>query len=377
MTRVLMAEATDFRGPMRVGSHALAGQFVASGAAVMWLGTPLYPHTLLRSPSVATAHRIEVWKRGGLTTGGVTEYYPLTLLPVMNRPFLRSPAVAAQTLRATCPPLSPVIKRHGFGHPDVLWLSASRFSYPLLKMVGATKRAYRMSDDWSAFPEVPRSLIDLEARILDEVDAVFVTGRVLEARVRGRRPDVIYLPNGVDDFFFDVAQRNDELAARFPRPRVIFAGTLGDWIDYGAVSATARRLPAASVLLAGAGTSARGKTLPANVHLLGAIAYERLPALINSCDAGIVPFLRTPRTEAASSNKLFQYLACGLPVVASRTTEIEQSGAPVAICDSAEEFADSVVAALDNAAGKDARIAFARDNTWAKRAAVVRSVLGI
>ncbi|HET6463753.1 MAG TPA: hypothetical protein VFH33_08135, partial [Candidatus Krumholzibacteria bacterium] len=224
MTRVLMAEATDFRGPMRVGSHALAGQFVASGASVMWLGTPLYPHTLLRSRGAA--HRIDVWKRGGLTTDGVTEYYPLTLLPVMNRPLLRSPAVATQTLHATCPPVSSVIKRHGFAHPDVLWLSASRFSYPLLRMVGARKRAYRMSDDWSAFPEVPRSLIDLEARILDEVDAVFVTGRVLEARVRARRPDVVYLPNGVDDAFFNVTPRDDARVAPFPRPRVVFAGTL-------------------------------------------------------------------------------------------------------------------------------------------------------
>jgi len=378
MTRVLMAEATDFRGPMRVGSHALAGQFVASGASVMWLGTPLYPHTLLRSRSANTAHRIEAWRRGGLTTDGVTEYYPLTLIPVMNRPLLRSQAVAMQTLNATCPPVSAVIERHGFAHPDLLWLSASRFSYPLMRMVGARKRAYRMSDDWSAFPEVPRSLIDLEARILDEVDAVFVTGRVLEARVRARRPDVIYLPNGVDDAFFDVPQREDASVAELPRPRVVFAGTLGDWIDYDAIIATAKRLPGASILLAGAGKPERGRSLPSNVHLLGAIAYERLPALINACEAGIVPFLRTPRTEAASSNKIFQYLACGLPVVASRTTEIEQTGAPIAICDSAEEFAQAVAAALnDPATGKDIRIAFARQNTWAKRAAVVRSVLAL
>ncbi len=377
MTRVLMAEATDFRGPMRVGSHALAGQFVASGASVMWVGTPFYPHTLLRARDPNTARRIEVWERGGLASAGVTEYYPLTLLPVMNRPLLRSRAVAERTLQATCPPVAAVIARQGFANPDVLWLSASRFSYPLMRMVKARKRAYRMSDDWSAFPEVPRSLIDLEARILDEVDAVFVTGRVLEARVRARRPDVIYLPNAVDDLFFDVPQRNSELVARFPRPRVVFAGTLGDWIDYEAIAATARRLPGASILLAGAGVSARDRALPVNVHVLGAIAYESLPALLNSCDAGIVPFLRTPRTEAASSNKIFQYLACGLPVVASRTTEIEQAGAPIAICDSAEEFAHAVSAALDNTEDKATRMAFARENTWKKRAALVRSVLEI
>jgi glycosyltransferase involved in cell wall biosynthesis len=187
---------------------------------------------------------------------------------------------------------------------------------------------------------------------------------------------VVYLPNGVDDAFFDVLEREDARVAVFSRPRLVFAGTLGDWIDYAAITATARRLPGASILLAGAGNVPRG--LPANVHALGAIPYERLPALISSCDAGLVPFLRTPRTEAASSNKIFQYLACGLPVIASRTTEIEQTGAPVAICDSAEEFAQAVALALgDPATEKETRIAFARRNTWAKRAAVVRSVLGI
>jgi len=378
MIRILMAEATDYRAPMQVGSHALARQFVTGGAAGMWVGTPIYPHTLARQADPFTRRRINVWRSGGVTHDAVTEYYPFTLLPVMNRPIFRSAAVARNTLRATVPPVASVIRRHGFSEPDLLWLSASRFSHPMMSLVRASKCAYRMSDDWASFPGVPRSLIDLEARIIDSVDAVFVSGRVLEARVRERRPDVVYLPNGVDDAFFDAAPAVGPPADRHPHPRVVFAGTLGDWIDYGAIDAAARRNPNASFLLVGAGRSARGRVLPENVHVTGPVAYDQLPAVIAASDVGIVPFLRTRRTDAASSNKIFQYLAGGLPVVTTRTTEIAQSGAPVTICDDAATFADAVADAVENrAAGRDQRIAFARNHTWARRADIVRSALGM
>jgi len=297
---------------------------------------------------------------------------------VVNHPMLRSRAVATATLRATVPPFGPVIGRHGFDQPDLLWLSASRFSFPLMSMVRAGATAYRMSDDWASFPDVPRSLIDLEAEIIDRVDAVFVTARILEERVRLRRPDVVYLPNGVDDVFFDAPPGDDDLTARHARPRVVFAGTLGEWIDFEAVALTARRLPHATVLLVGPGRVPRDTLLPANVHLTGPVPYERLPAMIHACDAGIVPFRRTPRTEAASSNKVFQYLAAGLPVIASRTHELERSGSPAVLCDSPGEFADAVAAAVASpGTGRQTRVDFAREHTWARRFDVIRRTLRI
>jgi hypothetical protein len=189
MTRVLMAEATDYHGTARVGSHAIARAFVADGAHVCWVGTPLYPTTLMRlRPDAQIRRRTEFRRGGAVTEERVTEYYPFTLLPVVNRPFFRTRFAAVNTLRATIPPIKSVLHRHGFDSPDLLWLSASRFSFPVMSVVTARRRAYRMSDDWASFPEVPRALIDLEARIIDSVDAVFVTGHILADRVRARRP---------------------------------------------------------------------------------------------------------------------------------------------------------------------------------------------
>jgi hypothetical protein len=47
-----------------------------------------------------------------------------------------------------------------------------------------------------------------------------------------------------------------------------------------------------------------------------------------------VPFLRNELTQAVSPLKLFEYLACGLPAVATRLDEIEASHAPVTLVES-------------------------------------------
>jgi glycosyltransferase involved in cell wall biosynthesis len=188
----------------------------------------------------------------------------------------------------------------------------------------------------------------------------------------------VYLPNAVDEAFFTPPTGEDPLVRAMPRPRVVFAGTIGDWIDLDAVTETARRLPRASIVLVGPGHGARGASLPANVFTPGPVEYERLPAVIHACDAGIIPFRRTPRTEAASSNKLFQYLAAGLPVVASRTFEFERAGAPVALADSPAEFAAAVETALAHRdQDRSARVAFAREQTWDRRFATITLALGM
>src|SRR5512139_2284683 len=143
MTRILMAEATDFQGTTQVGSHALAREFARHGADVCWIGTPLYPGSLVGGDE-HTRRRIDIWKRGGAPADGrITEYYPMTLLPVVDYPVFRSRAAAKQTLRATIPSLEFVLRRLQFQEPDVLWLSNSRFSHALPSLVRARVSACR------------------------------------------------------------------------------------------------------------------------------------------------------------------------------------------------------------------------------------------
>jgi len=374
--RVLMAEASDYRGATQAGSHALAREFARAGARVFWMGASLAPHsTLTAAHDPHTRRRLHVWWKNGVQADGVLEYYPMTLLPVSDRPLLRSRFVAANTLRATLPRVARLLKKRGFASPDVAWLSNSRFSSPAWKMARAQKSACRLSDDWAHLGRVPRTMLDLHDEMVDRVDAVFVTSRRQLATLRARRPDAVYLPNGVADFFFEGSATEPAVLARFPHPRVVFVGALDAWVDFDCIARIGERVPRASVLILGPGRP-KARPYPDNVHFLGPHPYRELPALLCHCDVGIVPFVRSELTHAVSPLKLFEYLAAGLATVATRLDEIEASESPARLCDDPDAFANAVASLLDGeAAGRSARVAFAREHTWSRRFDTVRAVL--
>ena len=376
MTRILMAEATDFQATAQVGSHALAREFAKSGAEVCWIGTPLHPGTLMRGThDEQTKHRIDAWERGGvLVEERITEYYPRTFLPVIDRPVLRTRFAATRTLTATSPSLRGVLKRLGFNRPDVLWLSNSRFSHAMPGLVRARVSACRISDDWEHFGTVPPALIALHDEMVDHCDVVFVTSRRLQQKLATRRPDAIYLPNAVADFFFSKPAAEPSMLAKFPRPRVVFVGKLDAWVDFDAIAGVAERNPDASVLVVGPGTPA-ARSYPKNVHFTGPFPYRELPWLLGFCDVALVPFIKNELTHAVSPLKLFEYLACGLATVATRLDEIEACKAPVTLCDTADDMAAAVTAQLFDRGGHGMRIAYARENTWSKRFDAVQEAL--
>ena len=54
-----------------------------------------------------------------------------------------------------------------------------------------------------------------------------------------------------------------------------------------------------------------------NVHLLGPRPYEGLPAVLRGADAGLIPYVRSALTDSIFPMKVYEYLAAGLPVVAT------------------------------------------------------------
>ena len=374
--KVVMGEASNFRSPAPVGSHAYARAFASAGHDVLWIGTPLNPATFVRHPGhVDVKWRTHVWRRGGVR-GDVEEYYPLTLLPVLDAPVLRSSFAINNTLRWTVPRIESIARRRGFGRPDLLWLSQSRFALPLLDVIPARKTAYRMSDDWGEFRGVPHSLVRAEETVVDRVDAVFVTSRILQEKVRRRRDDVVYLPNAAAECFFDDDAAEPALVAGLRRPRVVFVGTLSYWVDVGVIRAIARAIPDADVLLVGP-VETPLDDLPGNVHTLGAQPQGVLPGLLRHCDAAIIPFVPSELTQAVNPVKLFEYLATGVPVVASRLREMESVASPALLCDGTDDFVAAVSGVLDSTIPWDADAArrFARAHTWQKRFETVMQVL--
>ena len=121
-----------------------------------------------------------------------------------------------------------------------------------------------------------------------------------------------------------------ELGLTRPWPIVLYQGGLqpGRGLE-GLITAMAR-VPEAYLVFVGGGSLAnrlreqvRASGLSARVHFVPTVGLEQLPAYTASADIGVQPIENTCLNHfTTDSNKLFEYVSAGLPVVASALPEI-------------------------------------------------------
>ena len=154
-----------------------------------------------------------------------------------------------------------------------------------------------------------------------------------------------------------------------------YYGALEDWIDTDLVADLAERRPDWRFVLVGRPVSAdvsRLGRLP-NVALPGEQPYAAIPGWLYRFDVAIIPFKRTPLTEATNPVKAYEVLAAGKPIVSVPIPEMQAMASLVRLASNAEEFERQVEDALrpEDPALIEARRAFAREHTWADRFAVL------
>jgi glycosyltransferase involved in cell wall biosynthesis len=94
------------------------------------------------------------------------------------------------------------------------------------------------------------------------------------------------------------------------------------WFDFDLLEAVAKSQPSTSFVVVGPvdpGSKKRADSLAslANVTFLGPRPSDQMPAYVSALDVGLVPFVVDDMTRAVSPLKMYEYLAAGVPVVAS------------------------------------------------------------
>lgn len=180
------------------------------------------------------------------------------------------------------------------------------------------RTSYFVLDDWS---EITKQRCDWynarnEEMLVRTADHVLVTAEALRKKVDSWGVKAHLVPNGYDASVFDQIKISQS-ETLLPDPctkRLIYWGCLdGPWFDWTLVRGIAEARPDWEVHLIGGNPSVI-LDLP-NVVYHGTVPTEELMKYRG--DVGIIPFKINAVSEAVDPIKAYEYLACGMPVVAS------------------------------------------------------------
>lgn len=258
------------------------------------------------------------------------------------------------------------------GAERVLLWSYSPYLVKLRRSIDCDLAVYYRTDDYLSAPGVNADrLRELESEAAALADLCITINELslddLPSSTRRR----LLVRNGVDLAVFNTGSRREDPIPQLAHPRLLVIGTFDSWLDLELLRKLMLERPDWSLVLAGEKkTDLDALTVLSNVHFLGQMQLDRLPALISSCDVGLVPYRIEPFVVKGSPGKIYQYLAMGIPVVC--TPFVDPSifgdqiavapGEPVAFAKAIEELLRS-----DSAELRAARTAFAAGQSWASR----------
>jgi glycosyltransferase involved in cell wall biosynthesis len=246
---------------------------------------------------------------------------------------------------------------------------------------------YHCVDDIAAQPGIDgASFRAAEARFARRADLVLASAPSLASRMRALNANVLDAPNVADTALFARALGPGPVDAALdalPRPRIVFTGAVvATKLDVPLLVELARARPGWSFALVGPvgpgdpRTDVSALAAEPNVHLLGGRSYDELPAVLRGADAGLIPYARNELTDGIFPMKVYEYLAAGLPVVA---TELPSIAAVAEVARASD--AGGLAALLDDALAHDdparraERSRAAEAHSWVARLAQVATAI--
>jgi len=381
--RLLMACPNHWRSPFQVGSHHLARGFVRAGWEVAYLSDPISPLHLCRGLTADLKARLASYRAGGIEDldGHLWSYVPGALLTPHNKPILRSNFIHRHWQRGTFPGVVGRVRRRGFSQVDLLYIDSIEQSF-WLDVLDYRQAIYRVADYNPHFEKYTPAVRALEQAMARRVDLVLYPSRNLfryTEELGARR--TLCLENGVDFEHFAAGPLPPPPEyARLRGPIAVYLGVMPDWFHFAWLRQAALRLPEVSFVLIGPPELARRRLGDLkNVHPLGLRPYAEVPAYLQHASVGLIPFdiLRNPRgVEVLRPQKLFAYLASGLPVVSCEWDEIKRLAPPARLCASGEQFVEQLSQAIADPGDPQLYRQYAAQFDWSGRLAHLLEALG-
>jgi glycosyltransferase involved in cell wall biosynthesis len=258
--------------------------------------------------------------------------------------------------------------------------------HAIIRDLDPTLVVYYCIDRLSESSPGARKLRGPEEALIAEADLVLTTSSELHAAAARLTPRVAMLPCGVRCREFEDAKTSDaeppSLFARLAGLVIGFVGSLRNEIDLALLAAAAELAPDLNFVFVGpVMANVRALAARPNVRLVGPVPHAEVARYMARFDVGVLPYVLNPYTAAIMPAKLKEYLAAGLPIVATPLPEIcrfaDEHPEVVTFANGAPDF----VAALRAAAAKNGpaaelrRMRIARRYDWSAQMALMHELM--
>jgi len=286
--------------------------------------------------------------------------------------------------------------------PDFIYQRYARFSWAGVVAANRTKRPlfleYNGSEVWVGryWDRVGRlELLERYERLnLDAAARIFVVSDVERRNLEARGVEaekIVVNPNGVDVEMFrpgvggvearrELGIRDDEVVAGF-------VGTFGPWHGVEKLADAIKLIDVGRFLLVGSGSlqvevqkRLEAEVAAGHVIFTGAVGHESVPGLLDACDILVAPHV--PLADGSeffgSPTKIFEYMAMGKGIVASRLGQIGEvlvDGETALLVEpgNVEELKAAILKLVEDAElrrrlGANARATAEKEYTWTHNA---------
>jgi glycosyltransferase involved in cell wall biosynthesis len=238
------------------------------------------------------------------------------------------------------------MRRQIEGLEDAVVLSTIPIVADLPEEVRARRWVYYCVDDFSVWPGLDsQPMADMERKFVRIADRIVAAGSNLAARMNALQRDATVISHGIDLEFWRNPPMMSRLLENLEAPVFLFWGLIDRRLDLRFLRTLDRRLASGTIALVGPeqdADPALGSLL--RVKRLGAVPHSALPSLARQAAVLIMPYADLPVTRAMQPLKLKEYLASGRPVVSSRLPALAGWEGCLDVGETAERFADLVLA---------------------------------
>lgn len=248
---------------------------------------------------------------------------------------------------------------------DILYNTAA-MNYKYVDLINPKMTIYHSCDSFEEWKP-------LESKMINKSDIILCTSKFIYDIRKKQHNKVFLARNGCNEEHINCDFGIMESLKFIKRPICVFSGACGVWVSTYLIRNVAKDFYTYFV------GKPFGKNIPNNVQFVDALEHNQMIYFLRNMDIGLLPFnTKTEITKAANPIKLWEYLACGLPVIATDWEEVNRKELEDVVFTSKtdDEYIDNIIAyselsLMDKLSIKEMCYKVAKNNTWKKRFEVV------